>query len=505
MILERTKNSFRNIIWGYVHKIISLVLPFIIRTILIYNLGADFLGLNSLFTSIIVVFSLAELGFSSAIIYNMYKPVAENDTETICALLSFYKSTYRYIGIVILIIGLLTLPFLPHLIKTDCPTNINIYLIYFLFLFNSVISYFLFSYKNCLFSVYQREDIISKVDIITKSLLFLLQLLFLTALKNYYLFVAAMIISTITANLITGYLSSQFFPNYSCKGKINNKTKNVIKRNVIGLSIGKLCLISRNTFDNIFVSFFLGLNVVAIYSNYFYVMNAVCSLLLVLMSSITAGIGNSMVVNTQKKNYEDFRKITFMYSWISSWSVVCLFCLYQPFMTLWVGKDMLLPMVDVALFCVYFYSLTIGDVRSRYSSAAGLFWESKNYIVAESLLNIVLNYILGKYFGITGIIIASWISLLIINIGYGSKIIFKYYFKNYSIRKFFGSHFLYSVITTFTTAVTYYLTSYFSGFIGKALICIFFPNIIFFIFYSNNSDFRESICFIKKHIKAHKK
>lgn len=500
MILERTKNSFRNIFWGYIQNFISLLFPFTIRTILIYELGAEYLGLNSLFSSLLTVFSLAELGFSSAIVFNMYKPVADNDIKKICALLSFYKNAYKCIGCVILFLGLISFPFIHYLIKSDCPQDVNIYVLYFLFLLNSVLSYFLFSYKNSLFSVYQREDVISKIEIISKIILFLLQLFFLLVYKNYYLFVFSMVLSTITSNLIVHSCSCKIFPELKCKGKISIETKNNLKKNIAGLSIGKVCLISRNTFDNIFLSYFLGLNVVAIYSNYFYVMNAVSGFLLILMTSISAGIGNSLVTNTEEKNFYDFKKISFMYSWISSWCVVCLFCLYQPFMKIWMGENMLFPMIDVLLLCVYFYLLTIGEVRARYSSATGLFWESKNYIIIEALFNIILNFVLGKYFGVSGVILASCISLLIINFCYGSKIIFKHYFKHYSMFPYFASHLHYALVALISCYCTYCITSLFENIFVKALICCFIPNMMFVLLYFKNKEFKESILFIKYHM-----
>ena len=124
---SRTKNALRNMIFGFFNKFVVLLFPFIIRTVIIKTLGSEYLGLNSLFISILQVLNLAELGFSAAIVYSMYKPIAENDTKTICALMNLYKKIYRVIGFTVMAIGLFLLLFLKFFIKGAYPTDINIY------------------------------------------------------------------------------------------------------------------------------------------------------------------------------------------------------------------------------------------------------------------------------------------------------------------------------------------------------------------------------------------
>lgn len=148
MEIERTKNSARNIRWGIIQKLAQSLGPFVVRTVLIYVMGAEYAGLNSLFTSILSVLSLTELGFSQAIVYSMYKPVAEGDKEKICALLNIYKRAYHVIGYVILGIGCAIIPLIPFLISGDVPAGINLYILYIIYLLNTVISYFLFAYKT---------------------------------------------------------------------------------------------------------------------------------------------------------------------------------------------------------------------------------------------------------------------------------------------------------------------------------------------------------------------
>lgn len=446
MKLNRTENSIRNIFWGVISKFVMLIFPFIIRTVLIKSLGAEFLGLNSLFTSILTVLNLAELGFSSAIVFNMYKPIAENDIDTVCALMAYYKKVYRVIGVCVTVVGVVLIPFLPYLISGSYPKTINIIVLYLLFLANTSVSYFLFAYKNCILTAYQREDVISKITIVLKIIMYVIQIAALLFLHNYYWYVIAMIICTVMTNIVTAYYSDKIYPQYQCRGEIAKEKRKDIRKNIQGLMVGKICMVSRNSFDSIFLSMFLGLETVAIYGNYYYIMSAISGILTILMTSLSAGIGNSIATESTEKNYRDMNKFVFIYAWISGWCAVSLFCMFQPFMEIWMGSDMLFPMIDVVLICLYFYSLTMGDVRSQYSSAAGLFWENRKYVLAEVIANIVLNYTLGRVFGVHGIIAATLISILLINFVWGSAILFKYYFKGYKVSEFYKKHFFILVL-----------------------------------------------------------
>ena len=174
--MDKLKNTKRNIIYGSINKIIMLLCPFIIRSIIIKNLGMDYVGLGSLFTSILQVLSLAELGFGSAIVYSMYKPIAEDDADRICALMRLYRTYYRLIGLFIGTVGLCLTPFIPKLIKGSIPTGLNIYVLYLMNLGVTVLSYWLFAYRNCLFSAHQRIDVTSKIAIITDTIKYVCQL-----------------------------------------------------------------------------------------------------------------------------------------------------------------------------------------------------------------------------------------------------------------------------------------------------------------------------------------
>ena len=222
MKFDRTKNASRNIVYGIIGKLYSIIVPFFLRTLMIYLLGTQYLGLNSLFSSVLSVLNLAELGVGSAIFYSMYKPIAEDDKDMICALMALYRRYYRIIGTIILIVGGIITPFLPVIIRVDTiPENVNIYILYWMNLAATALSYWLFAYKNCLLGSHQRGDIGSKIGMITTSITYILQILILVFLKNYYLYTFVVIGVGIINNLITAIIVDRMYPQYKPKGRLD--------------------------------------------------------------------------------------------------------------------------------------------------------------------------------------------------------------------------------------------------------------------------------------------
>ena len=215
MKLERTKNAKRNIIFGVFLNVYQILVPFLMRTAMIYLLGMEYLGLNNLFTSILQVLNLAELGIGSAMVYSMYEPIINDDVKTIRALLNMYRRYYHVIGMVVLIAGLVLLPFLPFLIKMDTvPEDINVYLLYLLYLGTTVLSYLLFSYKSSLLTAHQRTDVISKITLITNTVQYVIQFAVLILFQNYYYYVIAILVTQVLTNLMIAWIVKKMYPSY---------------------------------------------------------------------------------------------------------------------------------------------------------------------------------------------------------------------------------------------------------------------------------------------------
>ena len=494
MKIERTRNAKRNIAFGLVNKIVTLLFPFVIRMVMIRNMGAEYLGLSSLFQSILHVLNITELGFSSAVVYSMYKPIAEDDTDTLCAILNFYRKVYFAIGLIIAALGILLLPFLPRLIHGSYPPDINIYVLYLVYLSATVVSYLLFAYKNSLINAYQRADVISNINTMVHLAVYTAQFVLVVATRNYYWYALMLVIAAVVQNLCTEIASRRLFPEILCRGMPSSAIKKEINVKVKGLLINKLCQVSRNSFDSIFMSAFLGLVHTAIYNNYYYIMSAVIAVLGIVEPAILAGVGNSIVTESQQKNYADMKKFNFIYMWLSGWCTVCLICLYQPFTELAFGKDMMFPFPVVVLFCAYFYVLKMGDIRSVYSDARGLWWENRWRAVAEAAANLVLNFVLGKFFGVPGIVAATLISLFLINFVWGSTIIYKHYFTEIRISEYYLLHLFYAAVTAVACVACWFICSLvpFTGVVGcviRFVLCAVISNIFYLLCYSRTPMF----------------
>lgn len=505
MQLERSKNAKRNIFFGFFNKMVMLMFPFIIQSVVIQVLGVGYLGIKGLFTSILQVMNLAELGFGTAMVYAMYKPIAQDDRENVCALLNYYKIIYRWIGGVVLVVGMAIMPFLSHFIKDECPADINLYLVYFMYLINTVLSYWLYAYKSALLNAFQRVDVLSIISTITQTAMYIAQIVLLIFLKNYYVYLGVAILATISNNFLTSWNVDRLYPQYKCVGNISLQQKRDIKKKVSGLMLYKLCSTTRNAFDSIFLSMFLGLTLTAMYNNYFMILTGLITLMSIVTSAIVAGVGNSIELDSVEKNYKDMEKLNFLYMLLSGWCTICLVCLYQPFMEIWMGKEMVFPFPVAILFSVYFYILKMGDIRAVYSDAAGLWWENRYRTLAEAIVNIILNYVLVKLMGVYGIILATIISLFSLGFIASALVLFKNYFK-FGIGRFFGVHFVYFGVTVGNCLITYLLGSQITGgnwkvLFVRAFFCITVSTVIYFLIYRRTRIYKESIEWLKEKVK----
>ena len=496
MQINVVKNAKRNMLFGTVNRSIILVIPFIERTAIQMILGSQYLGLGSLFDSLIKMLSLTELGFSSAMVYNMYKPAAEGNIQRMNALLNYYKKVYRVIGTVILAIGLSLIPFLPRLIKGSHPANITLSKLYIIYLLNTSISYFLYGYLTCLLVVHQREDVRSTVDSCVRVGLAVTQICLLWSTKNYYYFAVMLPTFTIINNLWTTERVKRLFPQYKAEGMISADDRKRIKKLVAGTFIQQACKVTRNSLDSICVSAFLGLTLTAIYNNYYLILHGVTTFVGIFTASIVGGVGNHVAIRSVKENFEEMEKLDFVYLWIAGWCTICLLCLYQPFMKLWMGKDMMLPMSAVFFFCSYFYLLKLGDVRTMYSSANGLWWEHRYRALGETILNLILNIYLGKRYGIHGIILATMISLFLCNYMWSVSIIFKLYFARTRQRRYYIYQGKMTAVMVFAGIITYLfcctvpLNNALQQFVARAGLCIVIPNVFYYVAFKNSEQFQ---------------
>lgn len=413
---SKTKNSSRNVVFGFALKIYQLLMPFLIRTIIIYVLGMEYAGLTSLFTSILSVLNIAELGVGTIMVYYMYKPIEEHDSIRICALMRLYQIYYRVIGLIILGIGIALTPFLPNLVKGDIPADINLYILYYMNLGVTVLSYWLFAYKNSLFQAHQRNDIVSKVTIITDTVKYVLQISLLFIFKNYYYYVMVMLFVQILNNILIAVRADKAFPEYKAKGELSIEERRQINGSIKDVFYGQLGLIVTLSVDSIVISAFLGLVPLAWYQNYYYIINALIGFFTIFYQSLRASIGTNIIVKSKEDNFKDFKFINYIVIGAMTFSSACLINLFQPFIELWVGKENVLDFRIVALMTLYFITYEMSLLIGCYKDISGKWHADRFRPFITAVVNLVTNIILVQFIGLCGILLSTIFSFLFINI-----------------------------------------------------------------------------------------
>ena len=491
---SRAKNAKRNIFFGTINRVVNIIFPFAIRTVMLYIMGSEYLGLDSLFSSILNFLSVAELGVGSALVFSMYKPIAEKDPKLICALLNLYRKLYRIIGITIFGMGICLVPFLHRLIKADCPADINLYVLYMVYLLNTSMSYWLFAYKRSLLSAHQRDDVDSKIMLAVQGFIYVILIGAIFLFKNYYYYVLWLPVFTIISNVVISKVTDKMYPEYKCVGEVSKELRADIKKKVFALFGTKVNSIVLHAFDNIVISAYIGLNMVGLYSNYYYIMNAIVGIITIIYNSMVAGIGNSLTTESIEKNYFDFEVLTFANYWLVVFCTVSLLCLYQPFMKLWVHEKNMLDMCIVVLLVIYFFVYQIRRVVLTYKDAGGIWWEDRYRPYVMMVINLAGNLILVQFIGLYGVVFSTIISMLV-SIPIENYTVFKYIF-NKSSKDYYKKNALYIALGVAICLLTYWVCGFapdgILGLIVRLVICLIIPNVMIVLLFHRTKEFKHA-------------
>ncbi len=493
---SRVSNASRNLVFGMFLKGYQILMPFLMRTAMMKYMGMEYLGLNSLFGSVLWVLNLAELGVGTAMVYSMYQPIIDGDKKEICALLNLYKKYYRVIGTVIAVVGLAITPVIPHLIKKDVPSDTNVYIVYLLNLFCTVMTYWLFAYKNSLLVAHQRNDVASKVMLFTNTFQYAIQLAIVILIQDYYWYLVVAIITQACTNIITAKMASKLYPEYKPEGQLPKSHVDNINGKIKDLFTSKLGNVIVSSCDAIVISAFLGLTINGIYQNYFYILTAVMGIIKVVFDSCTAGIGNSILIDSEEKNYKDLKKLTFITVWLTGFCSACLLCLLQPFMKLWAGEESMFAFSAVICFVIYFFVDQMNQLLLTYKDAAGIWHEDRFRPLATAFTNLILNLIFIQFWGVYGVLWATVISKVVVGMPWLfynlSTVLFKRNMKNYILRMI-G----YAFITALVCAVSYFACTVITveGILGlglKALLCGLVSNLMMLLIFFKSKEFEET-------------
>lgn len=498
MKIQRTKNATRNAFFSGMYQMMNMLVPFAMRSIILNFLGVEYLGLGGLFRSIFSVLNLAELGVGSAMVYSMYKPVAEDDTANICALMKLYRTFYRIIGLTVLTMGLILTPFLPQLIMGEVTVDINLYVLYFMNLGATAFSYWLFAYRASLLIAYQRSDIISKVALLVHSTEYVLKVLVLIIFRNYYYYLGLQLLGVIANNIFVAIRSRKLYPQYSPKGNLSKEEKHGISIRVRDLFTSNVSYVFSISADTLVISSFLGLAVLAVYQNYNYIISALKAMVGVIVGACLAGIGNSLVTESSEKNYRDLKKMTFLFGWLVSVSSAILLCTFQPFMHMWMGEKNMLDFKYVICFVIYFYFIGMSNLLNMFKDAAGIWKTDKWRPLTAAIVNLVLNLITIQWLGLYGVLISTIISISIVEIPWGLHNLFTTVFSREHLWRYVGLFYSFVVIAFIACFVSWYVCSLIHlgnllSFFVNAVISFIIVNVIFFVIYGRNNLFKESV------------
>ncbi len=499
---SRTQSSFKNITFSILGVGLTILLQFVSRKVFIQLLSEEYLGLGGLFSNILSVLALSELGIGSAMTFALYAPVASGDKEKIKSLMSLYRKIYNLIGCVILVLGSALTPFL-HLLIKDMPDMPYIRVYYLLYVANSGISYF-YTYKRTLIICNQDNYISSITTTLSSILTKVLQIALLVLTHSYLAYLIVQIAMTRIENIVISRIADKQYPYLKEKNiaDLAPEEKDKIKTNVKAMFCHKIGTVVVNATDNIIISKILGLATAGLFSNYVLITDNVNKLALTAIKATSASVGNMLVNESKEKCYSIYKNMMFANFVIMCFCSCALLCLFQPFITLWLGEKYLLDTTFVLILVACFYFFGMRTVTLVYKEAAGLFRPDRYKALIESAANLAFSIPLTYLLGISGVKLGTLLSTILIPFWIEGYVLFKYFFER-KVWQYLLIQAMYAGISSAVIGLTYYICSLFSLntllsiFFRAALCCLIPPSIITLLFFKS-PEFRYFVEIIRK-------
>lgn len=508
--MSRVDNSLKNIKYTSLAQMVNFLIVFLSRRIFVHVLSTEYLGLNGVFSNILSMLSLAELGLGTAICFCLYKPIFEKDEKTINSIMLFYKKAYNLIGTLVFVIGAALTPFLDFIVE-ELPEIPHIRLIYLMFVFNSAASYF-FVYKKTLLIADQKQYVSNVIHQATVLLMNVLQIVFLLVTHNYFSYLIIMILCTLGQNIFVSILVNKKYPYLDLKNAepLDNETKKEVFKNIKAMTSHRVGGVVVNGTTNIIMAKFVSVVSVGLYSNYFLVKNTLISVVTMLFQSITSSVGNLGAETDDGERKENvFNALNLIGAWVIGFSSICLFVLYNPFITLWVGEEYLFDMEIVALIVINFYMLGMRQPVLTTRDALGIFWYDRHKPIVESIINIVCSIPLAIYMGVSGVLLGTLISTVTTSLWVEPYVLYKYGFKK-KVISYFAKYFGYTLTTLIAGAICWLVCdnlpdmNIYILFVTKAAVCGIIPNVIFLLAYFKTKPFKMLLNILKSKILSRK-
>lgn len=434
MKLNLVQNTKRNVLAGSINQVFQLLFPFLNRTLFLWLLGPEYLGLNGLFAAVLGVLRLAEFGFGSAVACSMYKLVAKDDREQICACLRFYRSLYHRVGVVIFAIGLCLLPFIRHIIHGDVPPGINIHVLYLIHLANTAAGYFFFAYRGCILSMHHRDDVLTNINTSISIVQYIVVALLLIFTRSYYYYVIATVIFTVISNLLMFFATKRLFPDIEPHGEPKRALRHRILTDSKSIFLHKIGGAVLYSSDNIVISSFLGLSAIAVYGNYNFIRLAVAGFVGIMAGSIRPGIGNRIHTDTRENNFMLFMKLHRLSMIGAVWSMAMMIALYQPFMWIWTKGDpaLMRHLLTPLLMACCFFVLQARQILLVFKEAADIWHQDRWKPLCSACLNLGLNIlfviVFPENYKLDGVILSTVLALLLVDTPWEAYIMFTLFF-----------------------------------------------------------------------------
>lgn len=413
MSKSRTRNVAMNMSVSLLTQALMLVLNFVSRTVFIRTLGVDYLGVNGLFHNVLSILSFAELGIGHAIVFSLYKPLAERDEDRLCSLMQLYKKVYRVIFIVVLTLGLAVIPFLDLFIKGKPNINENLIVIYLLYLFNTSISY-LYIYKQSIITADQKAYVVTSILTVANIVKVAVQILILFLFHDFLLFLIIQIVCTVGGNIYCSRKADKLYPFIKNKPKpLDKSDSKKIFTDVKSMAAYKFGSIILNSTDNLLISALIDITTVGLISNYTMLTGACNNILRPITRSFTASIGNLNATGTIEQKYNVFNKVLLITAWIYGMASIGIVVISQYFVEIWVGKEFIMTPIVVIALISEFYVSGIHTLESHYRTTMGFFVKGRFAPALAAILNIGLSFLFCRFWGVAGILLATSVARVI--------------------------------------------------------------------------------------------
>lgn len=411
--MSRTSNSLRNAGGSMLNQLVTALLRFACRTAFIHTLGQEFLGISGLYTNVITILSITELGFSTVITHSLYEPLAKEDWDTVRSLMAFYKKVYRLVGLAVLALGLALMPFLPKLM-TGVTDKVNIYHYYLLYLAQTVVSYLFFAYKSALLIADQKKYLVDLAATVCHTAVCIAQIAVLALLRSFLVYTVLGIAQGIVQNITVAALTDRRYPCLKETAEpLTRERKKPLFEGVYAMFLQKISTAVGTATDNLIISACVSVTAVGLYSNYALIVSTVQSILGNLFRSLTASLGNLNVTEGKQRGALVFRSLDLANSYLVCLCGVCFLTMLRPFITLWAGESYLLDDVTVVIIVLNFATNYLQNVVQIYRTATGLFVVGKYRSVINAALNLGLSLIFVRPWGMAGVFLGSIVSRLV--------------------------------------------------------------------------------------------